>query len=109
MEYVFGDSSVKVVSDRPITMTGTYTIERKYDTSYITDTFKIVRETAKKEADGLYYAWYEITDHTRYEDKFTPNIKLTEQEITEQELALIEAEQTITDLDLRLMELEANN
>ena len=115
MEYVFGTETrrgvmvevLKVVSADPIRMSvGNYSIKREYTDSVITDNFTLVSKIRDKVSDGFYYAWYEIRDHYRYEDKFTPGIKATEQEITDQDLAIMEAEQAITDLDIRVIELE---
>lgn len=113
MEYIFGYSrkygeEVKVKSDSdPVLPTGTNIIERSYPDQIITDTFYVIQRTATKEdSEGNHYAWYQIKDHYRYIDKFTPGIVATEQEITDYDLAMMEAEQEITDLDLRLMELE---
>lgn len=114
MEYVFGTETsrrgtvevLKVISDRPATLSGDYTVERKNDVEIITDSFTIVKKIRERRLEGTYYTWYEITHHNRYVDKFTTGIVATENEITDHDLSIMEAEQAITDLDLRLMELE---
>lgn len=80
MEYIFGQEKtfgqtidvLKVVSDKPVAMTGTWNLERKYSDSVIVDAFNIKREIRRKEANGNYYVWYQIENHYRYIDKFTP-------------------------------------
>ncbi len=114
MEFYFGTEDhrgvsvevVKVKSDRPVELSGKFSVEREYTDAVYTDTFSIVKRIRAKFANGVFYTWYELANHIRYMDKFTPGIKATEQEITDHDLALMEAEQEITDLDLRLMELE---
>lgn len=80
MEYIFGTEKsfgqtmdvLKVVSDKPVAMTGTWNLERKYSDSVIVDAFNIKREIRRKEANGNYYVWYQIENHYRYIDKFSP-------------------------------------
>lgn len=127
MEYVFGyepkyGEVLKVKDPNDVSMFfGQNIIERKFTDQIITDGFVVERQIRYKEdSEGNKYAWYIISHHYRDSDKFTPQIKSTEQEITEQDLDMLEAEQTITegdltmieaeqmltDLDLRVMELE---
>ena len=80
MEYVFGTERVfgqrvdvlKVVSDKPVTMTGSWNLERKYTDSVIVDSFNIKKEIRRKESTGVFYVWYQIENHYRYIDKFSP-------------------------------------
>lgn len=114
MEYTFGTEThrgvtvevVKVKSDGPIELSGKFTVEREYADAIYTDSFSVGKRIRAKYANGVFYTWYEIYNHIRYLDKFTPGIRATEQEITDHDLSIMEAEQAITDLDLRLMELE---
>lgn len=114
MEYVFGRvrrngvmlENLKTVGEEHTSLTGSTSITRKYSDSHITDNFEVVEKYRSEEIDDLCYDWYVIEKHTRYEDKFTPGIVDTEQEITDHELSILEAEQEITNLDLRVMELE---
>lgn len=114
MEYIFGTvrrngvtvENLKTRGENHIGLSGRCGITRKFADSFITDNFTVMEKYRSEEADGVCYDWYIITDHQRYEDKFTPGITLTEQEITDHDLALMEAEQLVTDLDLRVMELE---
>lgn len=122
MDYVFGSEyldganidNVKTVGSEHTDYSGTVTVVRKYTDSDITDTFKAVRKyRTEEDEEGRCYDWYEITDHYRYEDKFTPQIGKTEQEITdleieniEQEQALEETEQALTDAEIAIYELQ---
>lgn len=114
MEYTFGAEIhrgvrvevVKIKSEAPVELSGAFTVEREYQDAVYTDSFIVGRRIRAKYANGAFYTWYEIYNHIRYMDKFTPGIKATEQEITDHDLSIMEAEQAITDLDLRLMELE---
>ena len=107
-EYIGGISRevVKVISDQGTNLEGKYSIERRYPDNYITDTFDIVQKYRTETNEEKVYDWYQIENHKHMYDKFTPGIIATEQEITDQDLAMIEAEQMLTDLDLRVMELE---
>lgn len=113
MEYVFGYSprygeTVKVKDPDNVTLfEGQCIIERKYSDQIITDGFFVDRQVKYAEdSEGNKYAWYAISNHYRYTDKFTPGIIATEQEITEHDLAMLEAEQTITEGDLAMLEAE---
>lgn len=116
MEYIFGNvrrngvnvENLKTVGEEHSSLTGNVSVTRTFADSYITDNFAVVEMYRSEDGeDGKCYDWYVISNHYRYEDRFTPGIIETEKEITEQELALMEAEQEITALDLRIMELEA--
>ena len=83
MDYVFGHEyldgadieTVKSVGSDHTDFEGTVTVVRKFTDSDITDTFKVIRKIRTDEdEDGRCYDWYEIKDHYRYEDKFTPGI-----------------------------------
>lgn len=116
MEYVYGYvtrngvkyENLKTVGNVHTNLSGSVSITREFNNSFITDNFNIVEKYRSEEDNENYYDWYVIDHHFRYEDKFTPGIIETEQEITNHDLALIETEQEITDLDLRLIELEKN-
>ena len=73
----------------------------------VTDRYHIARKIKDSvDPEGNYYAWYEIDQHYRYTDKFASNIRRTELEITDHDLAILEVGQFLTDLDLRVMVLE---
>lgn len=116
MEYVFGSvrrngvevETVKTVGETHSDLTGVVSVTQKYADSHITDNFTVVEKyRSENGADDKCYDWYVISGHYRYEDRFTPGIAATEQEITEHDLSLIEAQQEITELDLRILELES--
>ncbi|MBQ9505425.1 MAG: hypothetical protein IJU93_10515 [Lachnospiraceae bacterium] len=115
MEYVFGEvkrngivyDAVKTKDRMHSDLAGTCQVKRSFDNAVIYDRFSIVEKYwSQEDEEGNCYDSYVIKDHYRYEDKFTPGIVPTEQEITDQEIAVMEAEQLITDLDIRVMELE---
>jgi hypothetical protein len=88
-------------------MMGYCEVERKYPDRIITDRFLILRKIGSAtDAEGNCYDWYEIGRHYRLEDKFTPRIGSTEQEITDCEIQLMEQEQMITDNEIAIMELQ---
>jgi len=112
MEYIFGyepryGEVLKVKSPNSVDLEhGMHTVEREYSDQNITDGFFVEKEIRPRVVDGEgnNYAWYQITNHYRYSDKFTPGIKSTEIEITDLEIEDIEDEQTITDLEIANME-----
>ena len=114
MEYIFGyepryGEVLKVKSPNSVDLAhGMHTVERDYSDQNITDGFFVEKEIRPRKVDGEgnNYAWYQITNHYRYTDKFTPGIKATEQEITDLEIESMEQEQCITDLEIEVMEIE---
>lgn len=118
MQYIYGKvkrggvefENVKTVGDSHSDLKGSQSITRKYDDSYITDNFEVVEKYRSEEvedAEGvLFYDWYLIKNHYRYEDKFTPGIGATEQEITDLEIESMEQAQAITDNEIAIMELQ---
>ena len=113
MEYIFGyepryGEVLKVKSPNSVDLEhGMHTVERDYSDQNITDGFFVEKEIRPRVVDGEgnNYAWYQITNHYRYSDKFTPGIKSTEQEITDLEIEGMEQEQCITDLEIEIMEI----
>lgn len=120
MEYVFGTvrrngedrENLKTVGDKPTDLKGRVVIRREYDDRIIEDSFYIVDHYASKESAGEYYDWYLIDKHDRDTDMFSPvkdgineRMDVTEQEITDTEIAQMEQEQMITDHDIAIMEL----
>ena len=113
MEYIFGYEKkhgevLKVIDPDDVTLfMGHCVIEREYEDQIITDSFFVEKQIRYKEDfAGNKYAWYTISHHYRYADKFKSDIIVTEREITDYDLAMLEAEQTITDGDLAMMEAE---
>lgn len=118
MEYIFGTEYhhgklvdvLKVVSDSSTNMSGNYTIERKYADNNITDTFVIVEKLREADNAENHYDWYEIRDHYRFFDKFTPRSnELDENSAGILDLADLSDENSgaITDLADYIGELEA--
>lgn len=111
MEYSFGceyirgviTDVVKVKSDKPVNLSGSFTVERKYTDAIYTDSFVIEKRIRAKLANGIYYTWYAITNHVRYVDRFTPGIVEVKASIEETQDALCEASD---DTETRLAEIE---
>jgi len=77
MEYVFGTKKDKEILKTKGTshsgLSGFHTLERKYPDQTLTDSFRIVGLLdSKEDSEGNCYDWYEIDQHYRYTDKFTP-------------------------------------
>ncbi len=113
MEYVFsteGNAEIlRTKSSDRIELKGFRELVSEYPDQTVTDKYHIARKIKDSvDPEGNYYAWYEIDQHYRYTDKFASNIQPTELEITDHDLAILEAEQFLTDLDLRVMALENN-
>ena len=113
MEYIFGyepryGEVLKVKDPSNVDLPeGQHIKEREYSDQIITDGFYVgKRIRSKEDSAGNKYAWYMISNHYRYTDKFTPGIKSTEQEITDLEIDGMEKDQTITDLEIEGMEQE---
>lgn len=111
MEYVFGTEwrggtpveTVKVKSDCPVELSGNFTVERKNDIEIITDRFTVGKRIRAKVVDGVFYTWYEILNHIRYTDRFTPGIVAVKESIEETQDAICEASD---DTETRLAEIE---
>lgn len=97
-EITFGQSMdvLKVISDKPVVMTGSWNLERDYADSVIVDNFNIKREIRRKESHGTYYVWYQIENHYRYIDKFTPKEKRINGRIDGTEDAICETTEEMT-------------
>lgn len=113
MEYIFGyepryGEVLKVKDPSDVSLSeGHNIVERSYSDQIITDGFYVgKRIRSKEDSAGNKYAWYQITNHYRYTDKFTPGIKSTEIEITDLEIDNMQQEQEITDLEIAIMELQ---
>ena len=79
-------------------------VERSYPDQVITDNFCIVRKyQSADDIEGNCYDWYEIKEHYRYIDKFTPNIGATEGRIDDLENAACEESMAV---DERLADVE---
>lgn len=118
MEYIFGTKQIddviyetlktKQYADKedvsnPKILSGKVEVERKYADNIITDNF-IIDEHYKSDTDseGNVYNWYYISNHNRYIDKFTPSIKLTEREISDVAIDLMEMKLAIIEIQEKL-------
>lgn len=81
MEYIFGTIKrkgrvvdiLKTVGEEHTNLTDNHTIVREYSDSTITDTFTVADHYLSKDGeDGKKYDWYELANHYRYIDYFTP-------------------------------------
>lgn len=120
MEYIFGtiqkDNELceilktKATNDDNIELNGVITVEKGYADNIITDTFIIVNKyKSDTDSEGFVYNWYNIKNHNRYIDKFTPSIRTTEQEITDLEIEIIRLKGLVMDLQRQIDELKELN
>ena len=77
MEYVFGTKKdveiLKTKGSSHSQLSGFHSLETKYPDQVITDTFHVVGLIeSKTDVEGNCYDWYQIDQHIRYTDKFTP-------------------------------------
>ncbi len=119
MEYIFGKSSshgecLKTIGETHSDFSGNNIIEREYANAVITDTFDVIKKYQSKiDAEGMCYDWYEIANHYRYIDKYTPNIGKVEErfddDIADTQNAVCdlstEFEERISDIENALCEL----
>lgn len=77
MEYVFGTNKNKEIlrtkGSQHSNLFGYRELVREYPDQLITDRYHVIRKTASKEdTEGNRYDWYEIDQHYRFTDKFSP-------------------------------------
>lgn len=80
MEYIFGTIKrhgkmvdiLKTVGDEHTDLKDNQTVVRKYSDCNITDTFIVVDHYDSADNGEKYFDWYEISNHYRYVDYFTP-------------------------------------
>lgn len=81
MDYIFGTvtrngvtvENLKTVGEAHTNLDGFVQTVRDYPDSTITDRFRIVEKyRSDDDAEGNCYDWYVISDHYRYEDRYTP-------------------------------------
>ena len=91
MEYIFGTIKrhgkmvdiLKTVGDEHTNLTDNHEIVRRYPDSVITDTFTVAEHYLSKDGeDGKKYDWYELANHYRYIDYFTPQKESLINEVT---------------------------
>ena len=117
MEYVFGTirksgrsiSGLKTVGDRHTALDGICHIERNYPDCVIVDDFVVKEKYRTAEVDNICYDWYEIEQHSRYIDYFSPVKEEINTNISDTQDALCEAsedfEQRIADIEDALCDL----
>lgn len=112
MEYIFGiihkrgkDIHIlKTVGSEHTYFVGAHSIERRYSDSIITDNFIVVEKYLSKDgADGKCYDWYELKEHSRYIDYFTPMKEQITTDINDSQNALCDLS---ADLDGALADIE---
>jgi hypothetical protein len=62
----------KIVTDTPSELSGQFQFKQEFPDCNQTDSFYIVRKIREATNGESYYAWYEIINHYRYIDYFTP-------------------------------------
>lgn len=118
MEYIFGIIHkrgkdiyiLKTVGSEHTNYVGAHSIERRYSDSIITDNFIVVEKYLSKDgADGKCYDWYELKDHSRYIDYFTPLKEQITEGIEDSQIATCELseelDERITDVEVAICEL----
>lgn len=117
MEYVIGTVqrknsfhiNLKTKGENHTNFTGRVTLEDKRGNTVIRDTFTVIEKYYQTDSpDGYAYDWYYIKEHSRQEDRSEEVYCKMEQQMTELEIELIKQEQTITDNEIAIMELQAN-
>lgn len=118
MEYIFGTIQkrgqtvdiLKTVGNEHTDLTGKHEIVRKYPDCTITDSFNVAEHFLSKEDDeGNCYDWYELSNHYRYIDYFSPQKKELNESISDVQNALIEIDaahsKSLADIENALCEL----
>ena len=111
MEYVYGTifregtekECVKIIGTEHTDLKGFCHIERSYTDNIIVDDFRVVEKYQSDDAGDSCIDWYEIDNHRRYIDKFTPAKEDIDNGITESQDAVCalseEMETRIADLE----------
>lgn len=112
MEYIFGNIKrhsrlihiLKTVGTTHTDLTGSTQIKREYSDSIIVDDFTIVEKyLTQEDSEGRCYDYYEIKDHNRYIDYFTPMREQIATDINDSQNALCDLS---ADLDEALADIE---
>ena len=115
MEYTIGQIQrgnissmiLKIKSKEHTDFCGRITIEQKRGNIVIKDTCTILEKYKTIESsDGVIYDYYYIEDHYREEDRSEEIRAQLEQQITDLEIDVIEQDQSLTDHDIAIMELQ---
>lgn len=98
MDYIFGFvdrngvtvENLKTVGDAHTDLAGFIEVVREYPDSTIIDRFRVVEKYhSGEDAAGNAYDWYTISDHYRYEDRFTPAAETLRQGVEASEIAFV--------------------
>lgn len=112
MDYIFGTirrggmivENVKTVGTEHSDLKGSVSVTRKYSDNHITDNFTVWEKyRSETDEEGRCYDWYVISNHFRYEDRFTPGIGATDKKIADIENAACEESAIV---DERLADIE---
>ena len=125
MEYIFGHSKqkgrllpiLKTVGSSHTNFTGANQVRREYADCIIVDEFTVVEKYLwQEDSEGRCYDYYEIKDHSRYIDYFTPRAPELEEDsqgvldladlVDENSTAITDLADYIADLEARIEELE---
>ena len=113
MEYVFGTDKGKEIlktkgSRHSSLIVGEfYEHIVEYPDQTVTDRYRITgKYDSREDEEGNCYDWYSIDKHYRITDRFSSNIRMTEQEITGLNIADMELGQALTDAEIAIMELQ---
>lgn len=120
MEYIFGTIDrrgivtdiLKTVGSEHTDLTGKHEIVRKYNDCTITDVFTVAAKyLSKSDDEGKCYDWYEIRDHYRYMDYFSPQKEELTNSISDAQNAIIEsdADRLVSEADIEnaLIEIDS--
>lgn len=60
----------KVVTDTPCELSGQFNLKQEFSDNTRTDMFFIVRKIREASNGESFFAWYEIINHIRFDDRF---------------------------------------
>ena len=60
----------KVVTDTPCELSGQFNLKQEFSDTTRTDMFFIVRKIREASNGESFFAWYEIINHIRFDDRF---------------------------------------
>ena len=108
MVYVFGtEGGVETLETKGSDysrLSGFHEIERRFPDQIITDRFRILKRIRSDEdAEGNKYEWYQIDQHYRFTDKFSPSKEEIETGISDAQDATCELSE---ELDERISAVE---
>lgn len=110
----------KVVTDTPCELSGQFNFKQEFSDNTRTDMFFIVRKIREASNGESFFAWYQIINHIRYDDRFVEakQTELTEDSeglldiaglSDENNIAITDLADYIAEIDERLSALEGSN